>query len=428
MSANTRIILIRHGQTDWNLAHKFQGGSDIPLNDTGRAQVAEAIDSLKALEAEGVHVDGVVSSPLIRAVESGQIIARGLDVPFMGTYEGLQERSFGDLEGREATQELIAQARAGLNTTVEPREAFITRTLAAINRIRNEHEGKTIVVAAHGMLISMVMGELYRNTPEQLMDDPFVPGVLIYPIPRNAELVHVPLELLDDAIDRVVVRANEPELDAEEVPEGALDGSLTLIRHGQTTWNKAELMQGTTNIPLNDTGRAQAYDTGAVLAARGLHFDVLISSPLIRAAETARIVGERFDLSIGATDAELVERYYGSAEGLRIPDTQLCSPERYWPGVESEHDVYIRGVRALRRIVRQHPGAHIMVVSHGSFIRRTYSAALGREHRPAIPNAEPIAFDIAGLFAWSSREWFGADLHAQAAAHADERVQGVRVD
>ena len=120
-----RILMLRHGLTDWNIEHRFQGNTDIPLNDAGREQVRSALDEFAALASDGVPVDGVVSSPLVRAVESGKIIAEGLGVPYLGAYEGLQERGFGELEGLVATPELVADARSGANPTVEPREEFV---------------------------------------------------------------------------------------------------------------------------------------------------------------------------------------------------------------------------------------------------------------------------------------------------------------
>ena len=65
-----RLELIRHGQTDWNLADKLQGSSDIPLNDTGRGQALEAAGLLA-----GVEWSAIVSSPLGRARETAEIIA-----------------------------------------------------------------------------------------------------------------------------------------------------------------------------------------------------------------------------------------------------------------------------------------------------------------------------------------------------------------
>ena len=118
----------------------------------------------------------------------------------------------------------------------------------------------------------------------------------------------MPLQYLDDAIDRLVVQHLEPELGPEGSTGGCREHDLTLIRHGQTDWNKANLMQGITDIPLNDTGREQARTTGKKLADMGLEFTVLVSSLLSRAYKTAQLVGEYFDPQVHKTYPELVER------------------------------------------------------------------------------------------------------------------------
>ena len=400
----TRIILMRHGQTDWNIDHRFQGGTDIPLNDTGRDQVRTAIDALKQARDEGTVVDLVLSSPLSRAAESAEIVAEGLNVPYRGAVAGFQERSFGELEGQIATRELVLASReSGEEYGVEPTEEFVARGLAALNRVRREYDGKTVLVATHGMFIALMMNALLGERPDCLTEEGF------YPIPVNASLTEVPLQYLDSTIDRLLVCQNEPDLGPEPLPAGAENTSLTLIRHGQTDWNKANLMQGVTDIPLNDTGREQARTTGKKLAEMGLDFTVLVSSPLSRAYETAQLVGEHFDLQVDKTYPELVERAYGDGEGLDIPAPERRAPERYYPNVESERDLYIRAVRVLRQIVRDYAERggeqKIIAVSHGSLIRRALSAAAGEEWTVTVPNAEPLVVDVPGLFAWDSSRY-----------------------
>ena len=139
----------------------------------------------------------------------------------------------------------------------------------------------------------------------------------------------------------------------------------------------------------------------------GLDFTALVSSPLSRAYETAQLVGEHFDLQVDKTYPELVERAYGDGEGLDIPAPERRAPERYYPNVESERDVYIRAVRVLRQIVRDYAERggeqKIIAVSHGSLIRRALSAAAGEEWTVTVPNAEPLVVDVPGLFAWTPR-------------------------
>lgn len=331
-------------------------------------------------------------------------MAEGLNVPYRGAVAGFQERSFGELEGQIATRELVLASReSGEEYGVEPTEEFVARGLAALNRVRREYDGKTVLVATHGMFIALMMNALLGERPDCLTEEGF------YPIPVNASLTEVPLQYLDSTIDRLLVRQNEPDLGPEPLPAGAENTSLTLIRHGQTDWNKANLMQGVTDIPLNDTGREQARTTGRKLVDMGLDFTVLVSSPLSRAYETAQLVGEHFDLQVDKTYPELVERAYGAGEGLDIPAPERRAPERYYPNVESERDLYIRAVRVLRQIVRDYAERggeqKIIAVSHGSLIRRALSAAAGEEWTVTVPNAEPLMVDVPGLFAWDSSRY-----------------------
>ena len=226
-----KIFLLRHGQTDWNINHRFQGRTDIPLNDTGREQIRGAVPQLREMAQRGVQIDGVVSSPLERAAESGQIVARALGVPYLGAYAGLEERSFGDLEGESATPELVAASRTdGHKYGVEEREALVSRALTALNRVRREHEGKNIVVATHGMLIAVTMTVLLEGREHEGYET--IDGM--FPIPPNASLTELPTDYLDDAIDTHVLVSRQPKLHAEPFPKNLAGGSLTLIRHGQT--------------------------------------------------------------------------------------------------------------------------------------------------------------------------------------------------
>lgn len=179
-----------------------------------------------------------------------------------------------------------------------------------------------------------------------------------------------------------------------------LTGSLTLIRHGQTDWNKHHLMQGSSDIPLNDRGREQAVETGNKLRELGLEFDVLVSSPLSRAYETAEIVGKQLGLDVSGTHNGLVERHYGEAEGLDISTEARAEPDAFYADVESERSVYVRGVKTLREIVEENPGKRIIAVAHGSIIRRVLCAAHGKEWATPVPNAQPIEIPLEGLFAW----------------------------
>ena len=89
------LYIMRHGRTDWNVRHKLQGRTDIPLNDEGRMMAAEAGEKYA-----DIHFDECYSSPLARAKETAEIFLKGRGVPVY-TDDRLVEMGFGIYEGIE---------------------------------------------------------------------------------------------------------------------------------------------------------------------------------------------------------------------------------------------------------------------------------------------------------------------------------------
>ncbi|MFW9615538.1 histidine phosphatase family protein [Aquabacterium sp.] len=150
----TRLLLIRHGETAWNIDSRIQGHTDIPLNDVGRWQ-AERV--ALALADEGV--DAVFSSDLQRARDTAEAIARTVSRPLQLDAQ-LRERHFGRLEGL-THGEIHAQwpddARRWRDRDPhygpdggETLSAFYERCVGALRRVAEAHPGQTVVVVAHG--------------------------------------------------------------------------------------------------------------------------------------------------------------------------------------------------------------------------------------------------------------------------------------
>ena len=143
---------------------------------------------------------------------------------------------------------------------------------------------------------------------------------------------------------------------------------LYLVRHGETDWNRARRIQGSTDIPLNDTGRAQAAATGRLLSRRS--WDAIYSSPLSRAFETATIIAEEVGLAAPEPVDALVERNYGAAEGLADRELKERFPgNTEVPGRESREEVAERVIPALIDLAERHPDQALVVVGHGGVIR-----------------------------------------------------------
>ncbi len=174
--------------------------------------------------------------------------------------------------------------------------------------------------------------------------------------------------------------------------------TLTLVRHGQTDWNLAQRIQGSTDIPLNETGRRQAVETGRRLVDAGV--DVIVSSPLIRALETARIISGILGLGEPGIVDDIVERAYGEAEGMDAAQLADRFPGmKGVPGIERRSEVRSRVLPALERVALANPGAHVMVVAHGgvisSVVRYLSDRALP-EPNYRMPNGSDHRFGYAG--------------------------------
>ncbi|MFC0450617.1 histidine phosphatase family protein [Rhodococcus jostii] len=154
---------------------------------------------------------------------------------------------------------------------------------------------------------------------------------------------------------------------------------LALVRHGRTDWNRRGLLQGHTDVPLDDVGRAQARDTAQMLEA-GM-WDTVVTSPLSRAVDTGRIIAAQLGTSVTGTYSDLIERGYGAAEGLTRADAEHRWPERDFPDIEPLEAVSARGRRALDAIVETHPGCRVVVITHGALIR----SVLGDLSAAAVP-------------------------------------------
>jgi len=136
------------------------------------------------------------------------------------------------------------------------------------------------------------------------------------------------------------------------------------IRHGQTDWNLKHLVQGSTDIPLNDTGRQQARDAQKDVV--GKNIDLIIASPLSRARETAEIINEAIGVEL-ILDDRLRERNYGSHEGK---PPEIIGTREVWrnelPGAkESLEQVFIRISGFLDDIKERYKGRTILLVTHG---------------------------------------------------------------
>jgi broad specificity phosphatase PhoE len=149
----TKVYLVRHGQTAWNLEEVFRGRMDIPLDDTGKKEVHLAGEALKD---ETIHA--VYSSPLSRSMETAENIVKFQDIK-VTPLDAIIDISYGDWEGvrldevREKYPDLYTRWLREPHKVTFPNgeslEQVRTRTMAAINKLIEKHQNETIALVAH---------------------------------------------------------------------------------------------------------------------------------------------------------------------------------------------------------------------------------------------------------------------------------------
>ena len=152
------LYLMRHGRTDWNVHHKLQGRTDIPLNEEGRKMARAAHD-----EYLDTHFDICYCSPLVRAKETAEILLEGRNVPIV-TDDRLMEMCFGDYEGIEHSFKIpdcpinvVFWDPASYKESVGGAETFEelnARTASFLEELvyPKLEEGKDILIVGHGAM------------------------------------------------------------------------------------------------------------------------------------------------------------------------------------------------------------------------------------------------------------------------------------
>ncbi len=180
----------------------------------------------------------------------------------------------------------------------------------------------------------------------------------------------------------------------------AVELTLHLVRHGETAWNAEGRMQGSIDVPLNETGRAQAQVAADALAQRSI--GAVIASDLSRARETAAAIAGRHGLEV-VTDPALQERDFGVVEGRLYDegkaeygdrwDVLLRGNDEHFEGGESTRQHYERVAGFMDRLMAAPPAVEIALVSHGGTVRRIRAYLHGgfeREDWEPVANGEII--------------------------------------
>lgn len=191
---------------------------------------------------------------------------------------------------------------------------------------------------------------------------------------------------------------------------------LCIVRHGETAWNAEHRVQGQLDIPLNEIGLRQAQAVGMVLKEE--RFDVIYSSDLVRARQTADPISNFLSLKI-LLEKDLRERHYGIFERLTYAEVKVRYPEDYarfeardpeyaFRTGESLKDFSARSIKIITAIADRHHGQSILVFTHGGVLDKLYrfitGLPIGAQRNFGIPNAGLNRIEVAPA-GWQIRSW-----------------------
>jgi len=156
-----------------------------------------------------------------------------------------------------------------------------------------------------------------------------------------------------------------------------LTTTICIIRHGETDWNSSGRLQGSEDIELNNLGREQAIETSRYFKTES--WDIMVSSPLKRAYETAQIIASRLSIPMVHVVEEIKERSYGLASGLLPEERRSRFPDGVIPGQEDFEHLRQRAMTGLTKIAADFKGKRIIVVSHGGLTNSILYSLSGGE-------------------------------------------------
>ncbi len=158
---------------------------------------------------------------------------------------------------------------------------------------------------------------------------------------------------------------------------------FTFLRHGESVGNVEERFQGQSDYPLTEAGRAQVLRLAKRWEKEGLKFDLILTSPLTRAHETAQIIADSINAPL-EVDPIWIERDTGEISGLtmdeareRFPKPEFKTPyDPFGESGEGDWELYLRAGKAVHQLLRKAPGRYL-IISHGGLLNKVMYAILG---------------------------------------------------
>ncbi len=369
----TRVILVRHGQSTFNLEKRIQGQIDISeLTELGINQAQRVGETLK-----GIPFDQIYASPLKRAYKTAETIVAVLqseiaEPPLPQAVDAIKEIDLPLWEGmsfREAEEKypdiyrlwrhdpINCMMPLADGTEFYPVRSLYERAAQFWQDTLPQHDGQTLLIVAHSAINRALIATALGKGPEiheQLGQANCAISVLNF------------AGKLDDGVQ--LESMNLTSHMGETLPEmrSRYKGPrLLLVRHGETEWNRQKRFQGQIDIPLNDNGKRQGNQAAEFLKA--VKIDAAISSSLSRPKETAELILKYHpEVALATTDG-LKEIGHGEWEGLYEHEIESGYPgmlqqwqdhpetvEMPGEGGETLEQVWERAIATWKEIVAQY--------------------------------------------------------------------------
>jgi 2,3-bisphosphoglycerate-dependent phosphoglycerate mutase len=388
-SSMFEITFLRHGESIGNAEGYFQGQYDFQLSEKGKEQVVALTNRWVS---ESVSFDHIISSPLLRAKETAEIINSSLNCPI--EFDPIwMERDNGNLAGVKHEEAKTTNPRPDIiklydpiGKTGESEWLLFLRAGKAVQSLLKRIPGKYLIVS-HGGILNKVFHTIFGIKPQANFQ-----GVHIKFDNASFSTITYTPEANKWRIFSINDNAHLPSLKTREWPY-----QFTLLRHGKSEGNAQHIFQGQADFPLNSEGQQQTQTLANKWVQEDTHFNLLISSPLLRARQTAEIIANKLGLKIEKNDLlkevdngqmaglslDKIDELFPLREDRRNPFTPIGETGETW------YELYLRAGRFLQ-LLTEYPPGNYLVVSHGGTINSLLWAALGIV--PRTPNHIPTFY------------------------------------
>ena len=398
----TRVILVRHGQSTYNLQRRIQGRLDKSiLTEAGRAAAMQVGDTLSS-----ITFDAAYSSPLQRAKETAEIIVSRLtNPPQLQPTDQLMEIDLPLWEGM-LRQDAIDQFPEAYRIWQQQPDKFSMKLPSKEGEIEHfpvvalfanarkfwqellyRHNSGTILVVAHNGINRALIATASEVSPayyQSIQQSNCGISVINFgtsPVSNDEQKPKIAVQL-----ESLNLTAHTGEI-FPKPRDGNRGPRLLLVRHGETDWNRAGKFQGQIDVPLNDNGREQSRKAAEFL--KNIKLDFAISSSMLRPKETAEIIlkyhsglqlelrHELREISHGLWEGKFESEIEASYPGL-LEEWKTTPETVQMPEGENLQQVWQRAIASWQDIVKSVSGTGI-VVAHDAINKAILCHLFGLE-------------------------------------------------